>query len=533
MTGPGADAEAPAPGLFSALRVRAFRVLLLALLGANTALWLHTVVAQWVLTVGGASPAAVAGVQAALVLPFLVLALPVGHVVDSRGAGRMIPGAMAAMALASAGLALVAARGPVGSWLLIAATAVLGCGLVLCIVGWQNRMPQLVGRERMGSAATLDGMVFNGARAIGPAVGGLLLAFLGAAWVFAVDALIFAAAAAICTRFPTPVRSDATPPGSMGPAVRGGVRFVRHSPWMRRTLLRLVLFSLPAAAFWALFPVIAHDVIGLGTVEFGLAFLVIGAGAVLGPALVQPVRRRWPVNVFVAVGCTGYAAGLVLVALDVPVAVLVVALFVIGTAWVTVQSAWLTGAHRVLPDWVRARSIALILVVHQVCQGGGALLWGWIADGLGVRTTAVIAGGVMAAAALTAVRWGMLPVDGMDPSAAPSQFRNPVGDDRRAVLLVVEYRVDPCGVEPFMAALRLLEGTRRRLGAERWAAWREEGGPGHGGDAVLVVETFRMRSLVEWADVQSRRWTVAERRLLDDVLRHALAAPGFRILVET
>lgn len=517
------------PGLWSALSVPVFRVLVAAQFVATTAIWLHTVATQWVLTVAGASAGSVAAVQAALTLPFFALALPAGYWADASDRRRIMVGVTAAMAVTSTALCALAGHDLLTPAALIAATSVLGVGLVVTVVGWQSIMPELVGRRRMMSATTLDGMAFNAARAVGPAVGGFLLASAGVAWVFAIDALVFAIAA-IIDRWRIPPHSTSVGRPGLRSEIASGLRFVRHSAWMRRALVRLTMFSFPAAAFWGLFPVIADDLLGMNSVEFGLAFGVIGIGAVLGPVLLQPARARLRSNIIIMVGCCAYAAAMSSLVLTSSTTIVIAGLFLIGTAWVLVQSTWLSESHQVLPAWVRARSIAIILLTHQACQGVGALAWGQLADVIGIAQSTVVAALLMLAGATTVAKWGLLPVSGLDP--VPVEMRdageapdNAFDQGRGPLLVVVEYRVPVEARAQFLVVIRRLGFARRRLGAIRWNVFVDPE------RADAIVETFLVRSWGEYVDVRERRWTVPERTLQDAARALCSQEPTTRTLV--
>jgi MFS family permease len=268
--------------LWEPLASSRFRPLWAVQLTASVALWAHVVTGQWVLTTSGASTTAVASVQTALTLPFFLLALPAGLVADAVDRRSVLTVVQGVMAAGAGLLAVLVFTGAASQSSVVVSTCFLGAGSAASVIAWQSLIPELVERRVVPSAAVLDGMSFNASRAIGPALGGVVLSLAGAGWVFAAAALAFAVAAAASWRWvprPSVARPVMEPLGS---AFQAGIRFVRHSPWTRRLLLRVVMFTLPASIVYALLPVLARDRLGLGASALGGQFAALGIGAVFG-----------------------------------------------------------------------------------------------------------------------------------------------------------------------------------------------------------------------------------------------------------
>jgi MFS family permease len=408
-------AASPAGSLWLPLRVVAFRALWAAQMASNMALWTHSVSAQWVLTAGGRSSTVVAAVQTAVTLPFFLLALPAGVLVDAVGRRRVLVTMQLFVAACSLTLAVVAAAGGVGLTGLLVATLGMGAGSAASVVAWQSLIPELVDRPLVPAAATLDGMSFNAGRIVGPALGGLLLAIVAPHWIFALDALAFALAGLTFWRWTPRHAPRRTAREGVGKALVSGLGYVRHSPPMRRLLLRLFLWTLPASAIWALLPLIAHDNLGLGSRGFGALFAVLGLGAVTGGVVLQPVRARMTRNAVLAGSSLAFGASLFVVAGVRFVPVVALALVVAGAGWITVLSTTMALAQTSLPPWVRARGLAIVLLVHQGCQAVGSLLWGVVGDAIGVPQALVLAGVVLVLGGVS-VRWlGLRSMDDIDP----------------------------------------------------------------------------------------------------------------------
>jgi MFS family permease len=414
------QSASPAGGLWQPLRLISFRALWAAQMASNMAIWMHTVSVQWVLTSGGSATTVVAAVQTAITLPFFLLALPAGVLVDAIQRRPVLVSMQFAIASISLSLALFTATGAIGLAGLLLATFGMGAASAISIVAWQSLIPELVDRPLVPAAATLDGISFNAGRIAGPALGGLLLSLVEPHWIFGLNAVTFALAALAFWRW-APARAERAARESVGKALRSGVRYVRQSPLLRRLLLRLFLWTLPASLIWALLPHIAHDELALGSGGFGALFASLGVGAVVGGVILQPLRARMGRNAVLTAASLAYGGSFFVVAFVPLVPVVAFALTVAGAAWITVLSMVMALAQVSLPAWVRARGLAIVLLVHQGCQAIGSPLWGVVGDVVGVTWALVIAGGALLAAGVS-VRWfGLAPMDGVDSVAVPIQ----------------------------------------------------------------------------------------------------------------
>ena len=149
--------------------------------------------------------------------------------------------------------------------LLLMFTFVIGSGSVLVTPAYQSLVPELVPRDQIPAAAQLSSINVNLARAIGPAIAGILIAYIGVGAVFALDAATFLVYGLVVALWrPSP---DTTPqiPERFVSALRAGGRYVRYAPVVRRILLRAALFLVPASALWALLPLVASRRLGLGS----------------------------------------------------------------------------------------------------------------------------------------------------------------------------------------------------------------------------------------------------------------------------
>lgn len=491
---------------WSPLRERVFRDLWLAQFTSNVGGWMQTVGAQWLLVGHGA--AQVSMVQIAAGLPVLFLALPAGVLADLVDRRRLLLAMQAAMALVAAALAVLAFAGLLGPWTLLGLTFLLGCGNALNGPAWQAVQPSLVPRYELRQAAALGAVNLNLARAVGPALGGALIAVLGVGWTFAVNAASFLGILAVLATWRPDGPARAPRPGQerehVIAALRAGGRYVRSAPRIRRILLRSALFVPGASALWALLPVSAHHSLGLGAAGYGLLLGAVGLGAVGGALVLPAVSRRVGGNGALALAGAVFAGALVTLAAGASVPVAFLALFLAGAAWITALSTLSAGLQVALPAWVRARASAFYLLVFQGGNVIGSLCWGQVAQHAGVSVAMILAalfllGGVLSLR--------LLPLLGgrVDPTLSeawpePRLVVEPAPQDG-PVLVTVTYEVRTEQVAAFVVAMRKVESSRRRTGAVGWSLYRDAARP------ERFVETFTVTSWSEHCAQHHGRYT--------------------------
>ncbi|QHC19157.1 MFS transporter [Streptomyces sp. GF20] len=517
------------PSSWAPLRGRTFRVLWSAQLGSNVGTWMQTVGAQWMLVQQPNAPTLTAAVQAASLLPVLFLSLPAGvlaDVLDRRALLMTLSGVMAALCAA---LAALTAAGLTTPAVLIALTFLIGCGQALMSPGWQAIQPELVPREQIPAAAALGSLNVNVARAIGPAVAGLLVAATGPDVVFALNAVSFLGVLAALLGWHR-ARHGAGDRERMRPALASGTRYVRNAPGVRRVLLRSGLFVVPASALWGLLPVVAERRLGLGSGGYGLLLGALGAGAIVGAVTIGRVRERLGRNVLLAVSTVAFAAGTLAAAVlrqPVPVAVVLV---VAGVGWLYALSTLNTTLQLALPGWVRARGLAVYLMVFMGGQGIGTLLWGLLADGIGTAETLLVSAGLLLASAASLAwlplreRTGTLDRTIVAPWPEPA-LALPVDPDDGPVLVEVAYEVPEDRAERFRAAMAEAAVSRRRTGALRWNLYQDAADPRR------WVEVFEVASWSEHLRQHGTRLTGYDAELLTTARDLAEGEPEVRHLV--
>jgi MFS family permease len=496
---------------WSPFRHRSFAVLWTATLLSNVGTWMHDVGAGWLMTSLAPSPALVSLVQAATTFPVFLFALPAGALADIVDRRRLLLAIQILMTLIAAALGFVVWSGRITATTLVAFTFAMGvCAAFLAPV-WQAIVPQLVPRAELSSAVALNSVGINVSRAIGPALGGVIIVAFGIAWPFLLNAMSFLVviAALLWWRAPDAPKKP-LPAERFFNAMRTGVRYARASPPLKATFARAIAFFLFASAYWALLPLIARLRLAGGAELYGMLVTCIGVGAVTGAMILPPLRERLGADRLVAIGTVLTVATLVLFALSTHAIVAAAASLLAGASWIAVLSSLAVSAQMSLPDWVRARGLSAYNAVFSGAMTVGSVMWGQVASHLGISAALLIAAGV--AVVGIALTWRFpLQSAGKLNLAPSSHWPQPivatdVEQDAGPVMVTVEYRIDPSQVKPFVAAMAELESERRRNGAYAWGLFQDTAVPGR------MLEYFIEESWLEHSR-HHERVTFADRDL--------------------
>jgi MFS family permease len=290
VTGNGVKPAVEDTSAWAPLKIAIYRNLFIAQLVSNIGTWMQTVGAQWFLVEHHSSVTVVALVQTASLTPTLVLGLFGGVFADLFDRRRLLIVIQTYAVLAAAVLAALAFTGVLTPTWLLVFTVAIGCCSALTAPAWQAIQPELVPREQIPAAASLGSVTVNLARAIGPALAGVVVLAAGPAAVFALNAASFAAIIVALRSWKRPGCAPLGERESIALSILAALRWVRHGPVTRRILLRSALFAFPASALWALLPVTAARHWHMNSCGYGLVLATLGVGAVIGVAVIAHLR---------------------------------------------------------------------------------------------------------------------------------------------------------------------------------------------------------------------------------------------------
>jgi predicted MFS family arabinose efflux permease len=364
------------------LREPLFRSLWFAAVISYTGTWMQNLGAGWLMASLTDSPLMVALVQAAISLPVFLIILPAGALADLVDRRRLLLVTQSWMALTAVALAVLTYTGNVTPWLLLLLTLLLGFGLVMNDPAWQAITPDIVSRRNLTSAVALNSAGFNMARAIGPALGGLVIALAGTWLVFGLNALSFLGVIALLYLWKNSSNAVPSTQRRVLAAVSDGLRHARQSTAVHAVLVRTGVFSFAASALLALLPLIARP---HGSIGYGLMLGAFGVGASVGAASGPWFRHYVHVDVLAAVATVVFASAVAAVGWWQHSFLLLLGfMFAAGLGWIQILTALNVSAQTASPSWVRARTLSMYLLVLQGGIAGGSTLWGALAASYGI-----------------------------------------------------------------------------------------------------------------------------------------------------
>jgi len=380
---PPATASAWAP-----MRQPLFRSLWTAAVISYVGTWMQNVGTGWLMASLTSSPMMVGLVQAATTLPVFLVILPAGALADVVDRRRFLLITQGWMVLSAAALGVLTIFGIINPAILIGLTFILGLGAVMNDPAWQAITPEVVPRSQLEPAVALNSAGFNAARAIGPAIGGIVIAAAGSGIAFLLNAVSFFGVILFLYRWKRPVRSAANPAQRMHEALIAGFRYVRTAPRAKAVLVRTCVFSLSASVIWSLLPLIARS---HGAVGYGALLGCFGLGALCGAALLPILRRALNMDSLVGVATFVFALVTLFLGRTSGFGLMCSLLFVAGACWLGILTTFNVSAQTMCPEPIRARALSMYILALQGGMAAGSALWGAIASRLGIPSAFLLA----------------------------------------------------------------------------------------------------------------------------------------------
>ena len=519
MTAGHSASRTTPPSALGAFRHRTFTVVWIATVISNLGSWVSAAASGWLMTALDPDPFIVSLVQVASNLPLFVLALPAGALTDIVDRRRFLILSEVAVMASCVILAALVTSGLITPTSLLVVTALVSAAGALGAPPWQAVVSDLVPRADLASAISLNGLGVNVSRAVGPAVGGFLVAAIGYGPPFWIDAFSNAGVIGALLWWKGPRKHEATLPSEgFGSAMALGLRHARYNAHLGATLIRAAAFFLFASSYWALLPVVARSQVSASPTLYGTLLGAIGTGAIISAILIPRIKERWGPNRLLAICTAGTAVAMTMFALFTTAAASLAASLLAGLCWLGAISTLNLSAQVALPEWVRGRGLAVYVTVMFGALSLGGLLWGKLAAVAGVSAALVAAAvGAVLAVPLT-WRWKLQTGENVD--FTPSQHwpapitLHEVDGDRGPVLVTVEYRVDPKNRTRFLTALFRMAHERKRDGAYSWRVFEDPAVEGRFLEAFLTEswqEHLRHHQRVTYADrlqEEAIRWCI-------------------------
>jgi len=482
---------------------------------SNLGLLIGSVGAAWAMTQLTTDISIIALVQTAAMLPGMLITLVSGAIADMYDRRKVGLVALSISLTGAAALAVLSATGHITPWILLTFIFIIGSGMALFAPAWQASVAQQVPAAALPAAIGLNGISYNIARSFGPAIGGVIVATLGATWAFGVNAVFYLPLLLVLFLWRPVLEPSRLPPERLGRAVVSGMRYVINAPPIRTVLIRAAVAGLIGGTTSALMPLIARDLLQGTALIFGIILGAFGLGAVIGALTLGAFRKRLGGERSVAIFTVVLGAMIVVVGLSRSPFITVPALLVAGAVWTSTVVQFNISTQLYAPRWVAARALAAF---QTAVSGGiaiGSWFWGQVAHHSDVGTALVISGAVMLATPLLGF-WLRMPADedsraeALDPREEPEVDLALTGRSG-PIVVHVQYRVASGNARAFYGVMQDVQLSRQRNGGYGWSISRDIS------DAELWVERFHCPTWHDFLRLRDRP-TKADQELSQRVL---------------
>ena len=465
------------PSVLAPLRHETFRLLWLATLVSNLGGLVQSVGAGWLMTTLTDSHNMVALVQASTTLPIMLFSIFAGALADNFERRTIMLIAQSGMMVVSLVLAALGFMGMLSPWLLLTFTFLIGCGMALFNPSWQASIGDVVPRDDLPGAVTLNAMSFNAMRSVGPAVGGAVVALAGAATAFAINAVSYLPFIYALGRWKPERPPNRLPREKFASAMWAGIRYVSLSPNLTTVLLRGFLFGFAAVVIMALLPSVASEYVGGGALAYGTLLGSFGLGAIGGGFINSRLRERYSNEIIVRLGCLAFAVSALALGFSRDPVLSHLALLPAGASWVAVVSLLNVSIQLSSPRWVVGRALSLYQTATFGGMSIGAWIWGLTADALGPDWALAIAAATLLICAVVGFRLPLPQFNARDLNPLDT-FNEPVLKlDLRPrsgpIMVMIDYVIAQEDIPRFLALMADRRHIRIRDGARQWALLRD------------------------------------------------------------
>ena len=391
-------------GALRALGHRNFRLFATGQLISLIGTWMDQVAESWLVYRLTGSAVLLGFIGFSSQIPVFLLAPLGGTIADRYDRRKLLIATQAASMFLAGTLAALTLSGRVRVWHIFALAALLGVVNSVDIPTRQAFVVQLVGREDLINAIALNSSMFNGARIVGPAIAGVLVASIGEGWCFFANAVSYVAVIVGLGMIRLPARAARSAPSSTFSQIAEGVRFVRQAAPVRALLILLGVVSFLGMPYAVLMPIFAQEILHSGARGLGILMGASGAGALLGSVSLAFRRGLKGLGSWVAFATVAFGTSLVLFSLSRRFWLSAACLVPVGFSFMVAMASSNTLVQSMAPDALRGRVMALYSMMFMGMAPFGALLAGSLAHRIGAPRTVAINGAVCVVAGLV-FRW--------------------------------------------------------------------------------------------------------------------------------
>lgn len=470
---------------------------------------MQTVAISWLMVTISASDLMVALVQAASTLPAFFLSIFAGAIADSFSRRGVMFAGQCLIALASITLTISVGVGFVHPWLILGLGFVAGCGFALNDPAWHASVGDILDKRDIPAAVTLMSVGYNIVRSIGPALGGVILAFFGPLAAVALAALSDLAPPIAIWRTKWQVRSSPLPRERMATAIHDGVRFTALSSEIRAAIARAALFGMASISILALLPLVVRDQLASGPIVYGVLLAGFGMGAFVAGMSNGFLRRTVSQNSLMAFASIACAACCISLALTSSVGVAAIFMAIGGAGWLITWTGTDVWVQLASPRWVAGRTLSIYYALTYGGIAAGSWIWGAVAQNYSLTWALLRAAGALLLVAAVGIVLPVRPWEESDQES--SDFRAPelaldLKPRSGPIVARVDYSISEKDIDAFLARMRAKRHAFNRAGARNWTLQRNLHTPS------LWTETFRTPTWMDFLRLH-HRLTLADKEV--------------------
>ena len=486
------EQDMPTSGL-SPFKSSLYRMLWVGALFSYVGAAMYDVGASWLMTSLAPNPLFVSLITTATALPILLFALPSGILSDLFDRRTLLLIASAYMFTISAALGILTFVGLTTTTVLLIFTFALGAGTTMIRTPIIPTMTGLVSRRELPDALTLSALASNLGRVIGPIVGGYIVSVYAPWAVFFVNSASFIVMMIVLSRLPRKPdapynqKQSSLPPENIIRAIRIQIRYIRYSQAAHVLIIRAGLFTLCSSALLSLLPLLAKRDLGLDSIGYGLLLGSFGIGAIIGGIVILPwLRSKASIESLITLSIVL----LVIVTFTMgyvrffEIACLVMGIG--GIAYITILSKFYTIGVKSAPKWIGARVLSVYLLVLNGGLVVGSLIWGTVANTIGIPITLSIASIALGATIIARTRFNSRLLDDLDFTPAsdhwslpPQSSIDPSQVENHALITIEYNKIDPKISDEFQRNVHELGRLLKSEGMAYWELFQDPGDSGH------------------------------------------------------
>ncbi|HBF30285.1 MFS transporter [Rhizobium sp.] len=494
---------------------KVFLTIWIASITSNFGSLIQDVGAAWMMTSISKSESMVALVQASNTAPIMLFSLVAGAIADGFDRRKVMLASQIFVLIVSALLSIFTWFGLLTPWSLLAFTFLIGSGVALNSPSWQASVGDIVAREDVASAVSLNSMGFNITRSVGPAVGGLIVAIAGAATAFAINAVSYLSMIYALLRWKPVYPKNPLPRENLGHAIAAGLRYMAMSPNLMKVLFRGFLFGLSATAILSLLPVITKDSLNGGPLVYGGLLGAFGIGAISGAMSNANIREKLSSEQIVRCSFAGFALASAVTGVSHSFWLTAPALIIAGACWVLSLSLFNTVVQLSTPRWVVGRALSLYQTATFGGMASGAWIWGVIAENGGagqalVASAVVMIAGVGIGFLLPMPAFATLDLNPLNRFNEPP-LRLEIRPRSGPIVIQIDFEIDDKDVPEFLKVMVERRRIRLRDGAQNWALMRDLENPD------IWTETYHTPTWIDYVRHNHRR-TKADAEITDRLM---------------